>query len=829
MKLNRRLDLLAMLLGCGAAAIGGIGVVAYALGLPVWLRPSPEATPIVLGAALALQVVGAAIMVTALPPTRVTGHVAGILGGAVAAIGIIALAQHAFALDLGLDAVALHAALGQGGEHPGRIVPAMAVCLVVLGAGVVALQFVQSRRAAIVMVIGATVVGAFGAIALAGYLLDVEFMLGWLGDAPVPPLASTGLALSGAGLCSAVVHHAKLSAVGVDQGRSIVLTAVWMLSVIAIVAGISTFALAQYEYQDVVRADLLRTLRERRAFLEYAILEHVQQVRLGARPSFAASHNDRDGRQAANRSSESRLQEAADVLRDSGFSGWRFRIGDATVASGTFVDAPDLTIALTVPTETELLLKGRDYYLRTRVPIRDGDIVVGTVLAEEPFPALTKLKLEADAWGDTGEMGLCTAVGTQQMDCTPIRTHPAAGRYEREVQGRTLPMSRALDQESGVAEMLDYRHRRVLAAYGPVGFTGLGMVIKIDTAELNAPLGQRFGAAVLMLAGLVAAGVLLLRHRLRPLTAALVAAREEATRVASQFKAAAESSLDAYFLMDTVRDDRGAIEDFRIRYVNASGEVLVARPSEDIVGRTLREVLPADQAQFFIARYTRIVSTGESRSEEFRTVGTDAAIAWVAHQAVKLGDGVSVTARDITQLKNVERQLRSKAENDALTGLPNRALFFERLTRALTQARQSGSGVGVLFLDVDRFKRVNDTYGHTVGDAVLVEFAVRLRKLVRRTDTVARLGGDEFAVLLPSLQDVSHAERVAADMLAAVKTPFDAGTIRLHVGTSIGVAFCADGQDTPEALVGRADRSLYNAKASGRGRYSLGTERRAAA
>jgi len=358
--------------------------------------------------------------------------------------------------------------------------------------------------------------------------------------------------------------------------------------------------------------------------------------------------------------------------------------------------------------------------------------------------------------------------------------------------------------------------------------TGLGMVINLDNAEVNPPLGRRFGGAVLLPMALVAAGVLLLRQRLRPLTEALVAAREEATRVANQFKAAAESSLDAYFLMDAVRDRRDALVDFRIRHVNASGEVLIARQSADILGKTLREILPPDQATFFVARYVRIVTTGESLSEEFRTSGTDASIAWVAHQAVKLGDGVSVTARDITQLKSVERQLRSKAENDVLTGLPNRALYFERLMRALAEARQSGFGVGVLFLDVDRFKRINDTYGHAAGDAVLVEFAARLRRLVRRTDTVARLGGDEFAVLLPRLADASHAERVATDVLAAVKVPIDAANIRLHVGTSIGVAFCANGEDTPESLVGRADRSLYHAKSTGRGRFSSGPQRRAA-
>ncbi|MET0733977.1 MAG: diguanylate cyclase, partial [Casimicrobiaceae bacterium] len=596
-----------------------------------------------------------------------------------------------------------------------------------------------------------------------------------------------------------------------------------MLSVMAVVAGISTFALAQYEYQDAVRADLARTLRERSAFLEYAMLEHAQQVSVGAGPALAASLNEGGTRAAPGRSTQNRLQEAADVLRASGFSGWRFRIGNATVESGSFVQRPDLTIPLAGPTHTELLLKDGRYYLRTRMPIRDRDTAVGDALAEEPFLALTKLKLAADARGDTGEMALCTADAARRTDCTPLQTDAAPAAH-----GRAPSMSRVSELGAGVAEMVDHRHRRVLVAQGPVGGTGLRMMIKVDTAELNAPLGRRFGGAVLLMAALVAAGVLVLRRRLQPLTAALVAAREEATRVAGQFKAAAESSLDAYFLMDAVRDRRGDVVDFCIRYLNASGEVLVARPSEDILGKTLRALLPPEQAAFFVARYARIVTTGESLSEQFRTAGTAAAIAWVAHQAVKLGDGVSVTARDITQLKNVERQLRSKAENDVLTGLPNRALYFERLTRALAEARQSGFGVGALFLDVDRFKRINDTYGHAGGDAVLVEFAARLRRLVRRTDTVARLGGDEFAVLLPCLSDVRHAERVAADMLAAVKVPIDAGNIRLHVGTSIGVAFCADGQDTPESLVGRADRSLYHAKAAGRGRFSSGSQRRAA-
>jgi len=393
------------------------------------------------------------------------------------------------------------------------------------------------------------------------------------------------------------------------------------------------------------------------------------------------------------------------------------------------------------------------------------------------------------------------------------------------VDGRALPMSRALDHETGISETLDYRQHRVLAAYGPVGFSGLGMVIKIDAAELNQPLGRRFVSAMALLFVLVTAGAWLVRRRLRPLTHALIDAREEARRVAAQFRAAAESSLDAYFIMDAVRDARRQIVDFRVAYLNASGEVLVHRASEEVLGRTLAEILPPAQAQYFLQRYRRIVATGESLSEEFRTDGEATGVSWVAHQAVKLGDGVSVTARDITQVKAVETQLRKRAENDVLTGLPNRTIFFDRLGRALADAREGHTGVAVLFLDLDRFKHVNDTHGHLVGDAVLREFAARLRAVVRASDTIARLGGDEFALMLTGLASIERAEAVATDIVAAIGVPFDVDGVRIDVGTSIGVAFSHDGNESPEALVGRADRKLYHAKSGGRGRVASAPDR----
>ena len=807
----RRLDLLALLLGIAAALVGAAALAGYALAVPALVRLTAETAPLVLAGAFGLALGGIGVASAALPSSPAS-RVAAFCGAAMMLLGAAAIDEHVLGIDLGIDWPALHVVLGIDGPTPGRMMPVGGIAFVLLGACLVALQRASGRRTAIALIVASTACAVLGATALAAYVLDVEFLQHWPTDTPRPLNGALGLVLLGAGVCSAVLYRVKLTPSVVQESHSIQLTSVWMLSVFAVVAGVSTFSLAQYEYQHAVRADLARETRERRAFLDYAIREHLQHVTFASRVSETSPRHIRG------------ISETA-VAR-AGFSAWEFAVDGARSSAGHFVEHPDVAIALVGPYRTELLLKDGRHYLRTHVPLRDGDRDIGYVLAEDPLPELARLFAEVESSGETAALVLCTAMG-DATQCLPSRNNPRATRVPREARGRQLPISLALDHEVGIGETLDFRGHRVLAAYGPVGFTGLGMVVKIDAAELNAPLGRRFGSAIALLAALVAAGVWLLRRRLTPLTNALVEAREQATRIAAQFKGAAESSLDAYFLMDAVRDRRGGVVDFRIRYLNASGEVLVARPSEEIAGRTLREVLPDAQARYFIARYARIVATGTSLSEEFRMSATDASAPWIDHQAVKLGDGVSVTARDITQRKNVERQLRSRAENDALTGLPNRALFFDRLGLALAQARQSSSGVGVLFLDVDRFKPVNDTHGHAVGDAVLIEFGKRLRAAVRATDTVARLGGDEFAILLPRVDGMAPAERIAHDILAAMNAPFVIGALHLAIGTSIGVGF-SSGHDTPEALVGRADRSLYRAKRNGRGALAGPSERHAA-
>jgi diguanylate cyclase (GGDEF)-like protein len=158
------------------------------------------------------------------------------------------------------------------------------------------------------------------------------------------------------------------------------------------------------------------------------------------------------------------------------------------------------------------------------------------------------------------------------------------------------------------------------------------------------------------------------------------------------------------------------------------------------------------------------------------------------------------------------------ATHDALTGLPNRMLFNDRLTMALTQARRSLNKLAVMLLDLDYFKDVNDALGHGVGDQLLCAVGDRLRQLLRRGDTVARIGGDEFLLLLPEMLQVEYATTIAQKILQAFQEPFTFDDHKLLISASIGITIYPNDGDDTDTLMKNADTAMYRAKDKGRGR-----------
>jgi len=262
--------------------------------------------------------------------------------------------------------------------------------------------------------------------------------------------------------------------------------------------------------------------------------------------------------------------------------------------------------------------------------------------------------------------------------------------------------------------------------------------------------------------------------------------------------------------------------DRRFLFNNKAYSRWLERPLAQITGQRLEDVYTPEQFRQ-IAPHLDAAFAGERVTFEMYT-GRRYVRATYVPEIDPDGQVESVygLAHDITQIKQVEEELRKLAQFDPLTGLANRRRFEERMHEAIARSERSGQTLALMFLDLDRFKQINDSLGHKTGDRVLQEFAARLVASVRQTDTVARLAGDEFVVVLEHLRPDSardEAESLAAKILAAMVPALRVDDASLTFSTSIGIALRAPGETDAAALLQRADAALYAAKHAGRGTW----------
>lgn len=242
----------------------------------------------------------------------------------------------------------------------------------------------------------------------------------------------------------------------------------------------------------------------------------------------------------------------------------------------------------------------------------------------------------------------------------------------------------------------------------------------------------------------------------------------------------------------------------------------------DTKGRSLYELI-ADEQREYLRR--ELDSGNVLELEALRSDGQRVFIEASTRACTFLGEPAYVTAiRDISARKNAEKAIRHQAYFDGLTGLPNRLLFFDRLGVAVAQAAREGSQLAVMFLDLDRFKSVNDSLGHNVGDLLLFETAGRLVSCLRRGDTVSRLGGDEFTILLNDLKEPGDALIVAEKIIRAINEPFLIQDEPINIGVSIGVSLFPEHGDDPNLLISNADAAMYYAKDNGRNHFHVFTQ-----
>jgi diguanylate cyclase (GGDEF)-like protein/PAS domain S-box-containing protein len=324
-----------------------------------------------------------------------------------------------------------------------------------------------------------------------------------------------------------------------------------------------------------------------------------------------------------------------------------------------------------------------------------------------------------------------------------------------------------------------------------------------------------FGAVVALV------GLVLYRHRQR-LELAVSSARTagDALRVSeARYRTVVESVHEVIFRLDG---------EGRWTLLNQAWEELTGHRVADSVGRRVMDFVHPDDRELHADLARPLVnSEAHEYRHELRLVGRDGVEIWVEADARPIHDdaglfcGMSGTLTNVTARRRLEERLVMQAFHDDLTGLANRALFKDRVEHALTRRSHGQRLVGLLFLDLDRFKTVNDSLGHTVGDGLLVAIAARLQTVLRPEDTIARLGGDEFAILVDQVNTPQEVLGLAERISAAFDAPYRLEGREISIRCSVGVVLAAAGHRTADDLLRDADVAMYRAKVGGRGSYAL--------
>jgi diguanylate cyclase (GGDEF)-like protein/PAS domain S-box-containing protein len=473
----------------------------------------------------------------------------------------------------------------------------------------------------------------------------------------------------------------------------------------------------------------------------------------------------------------------------------------------------------------------RRIYLSVVIPIMDhaaNNRPVGALsLRVDPEKFLYRYILRWPMPGKTGEILLVRREGNDALYLNELRSKKDSALNLRIPLERTaVPAVRAVLGQTGIVDGLDYRGEPVMAVLRSVPDTPWFLVTRMDKTEAFAPIRENLRTTIWIAVAVIFAigaslafirrqqSLLFLKERYR--SAEALEKSEQRLKETQAIAHLGSWELDLVSNRLYWSDEAYRIFGFQPREFGGTYEAFL-------------EVIHPDDRAAVNAAYTGSVREGRDTYEiEHRIVRKSNGEIRVVHEKcfhVRDGSGRIIRStgmtHDITERKRLEETIIHLAHHDPLTGLANRRLFTDIIKHELAQANRNRSKVALLFLDLDRFKEINDTFGHETGDELLKEVSKRLRASIRQSDVAARIGGDEFNVILGDIVRQRDITRISMKIMDSFKRPFAVGVYEFNITASMGISIYPDDGDQIEALYRYADIAMYHAKETGRSRFQF--------
>jgi len=284
---------------------------------------------------------------------------------------------------------------------------------------------------------------------------------------------------------------------------------------------------------------------------------------------------------------------------------------------------------------------------------------------------------------------------------------------------------------------------------------------------------------------------------------------------------ALDASEDGFAIWKAVRNSDATVGEFSLLLMNKAGAAAAGELQATLIGQTLTEVVGAETAKGLHSLFEKALNQGHGAKEVVPVVLPNGQSGSFENTVVPFGrDLVFATYRDVSGEQREHDRLVWLSEHDFLTGMPNRAKLQQALSLATLAASANATFMAFVFIDIDHFKKVNDTHGHDIGDALLVNFVKRIRHSLPESALVARIAGDEFAILLTDLKGEDHLKDLMDEVFSAMERPFSRDQIEMSITCSAGCVL-TDGSEHPDEVMRIADKLMYEAKFQGRNRFGI--------